>query len=175
MKCKLLLSATFLTASLFSIAQNASRTYAITGKSNNNFFWADIKQVDISNGKVNKVLYEADKTTFKTDNLDKSSTASRAADNNPTGFGVAACALDTRHNRLYFATMHFSDIRYIDLSQPGASFITVKKNAVGTLAKGGYQTEESHITRMVIAADGYGYALTNDANHLIRFSTGNKA
>ena len=175
MKCKLLLSATFLSASLFSVAQNASRTYAITGKANNNFFWADIKQVDISNGKVNKVLYEADKTAFKSDNLDKSSTASRAADNQPTGFGVAACALDTRHNRLYFATMHFSDIRYIDLSNPGASFTTVKKNALGTPLKGGYQTEESHITRMVIAADGYGYALTNDANHLIRFSTGNKA
>ena len=174
MKCKLLLSATFLSASLFSVAQNASRTYAITGKANNNFFWADIKQVDISNGKVNKVLYEADKTAFKSDNLDKSSTASRAADNQPTGFGVAACALDTRHNRLYFATMHFSDIRYIDLSNPGASFTTVKKNALGTSLKGGYQTEENHITRMVIAADGYGYALTNDANHLIRFSTGNK-
>ena len=175
MKCKLLLSATFLSAALFSVAQNASRTYAITGKANNNFFWADIKQVDISNGKVNKILYEADKTAFKSDNLDKSSTASRAADNQPTGFGVAACALDTRHNRLYFATMHFSDIRYIDLSNPGASFTTVKKNALGTPLKGGYQTEESHITRMVIAADGYGYALTNDANHLIRFSTGNKA
>lgn len=174
MKCKLLLSATFLSVSLFSVAQNASRTYAITGKANNNFFWADIKQVDISNGKVNKILYEADKTAFKSDNLDKSSTASRAADNQPTGFGVAACALDTRHNRLYFATMHFSDIRYIDLSNPGASFTTVKKNALGTPLKGGYQTEESHITRMVIAADGYGYALTNDANHLIRFSTGNK-
>ncbi|MEX0635421.1 MAG: T9SS type A sorting domain-containing protein, partial [Ferruginibacter sp.] len=32
--------------------------------------------------------------------------------------------------------------------------------------------EASHITRMVIAADGYGYALTNDGNHFIKFTTG---
>jgi hypothetical protein len=38
--------------------------------------------------------------------------------------------------------------------------------------KNGYLAEENHITRMVIAADGFGYALTNDASHLIRFSTG---
>ncbi|MDO9376931.1 MAG: T9SS type A sorting domain-containing protein [Ferruginibacter sp.] len=175
MKCKLLLSATLLSLSISSLAQDASRTYAITGKASNNFFWGDIKQVDISTGKVNKTLFEADKTTFKFNNLDKSSTAARASDNKPTGFGVAACALDTRHNRLYFATMHFSDIRYIDLSQPGASFTTIKRDVVANPAKGGYQTEENHITRMVIGADGNGYALTNDANHLIRFSTGNKA
>jgi hypothetical protein len=30
------------------------------------------------------------------------------------------------------------------------------------------------ITRMTIGDDGYGYALTNDANHLIKFSTGKK-
>ncbi len=171
MKYKLLLSATLISASLFSTAQDASRTYAITGKANNNFFWADIKQVDISNGKVNKTVFEADKTAFKFNNLDQAGTAARSADNNPTGFGVAACALDTRHNRLYFATMHFSDIRYIDLSGDGASFTTIKKNVIPLAAKTGYQPEENHITRMVIAADGYGYALTNDANHLIRFST----
>jgi hypothetical protein len=34
--------------------------------------------------------------------------------------------------------------------------------------------EANHITRMVIAADGDGYALSNDANHLIRFTTGRK-
>jgi hypothetical protein len=34
--------------------------------------------------------------------------------------------------------------------------------------------EANHITRMVIGADGDGYALSNDANHLIRFTTGKK-
>ncbi|MEP7144873.1 MAG: T9SS type A sorting domain-containing protein [Ferruginibacter sp.] len=171
MKCKLLLSAALLSASFFSNAQSASKTYAITGKANNNFLWADIKQVDITSGKVNKTLFESDKTAFKMTNLDKTVVASKGIDNSPTGLGVAACALDTRHNRLYFATMHFSDIRFLDLDKDEANFTTIKTNIIAKGSNTGYQPEENHITRMVIAADGYGYALTNDANHLIRFST----
>src|SRR4051812_14723339 len=110
MRCKLLLSAVLITSSLFSTAQIASKTYAITGKADNNFFWADIKQVDISNGKINKTLFEAQKTPFKLTSLDKTASAAKTTDNNPTGLGVAACALDSRNGRLYFATMHYSEI-----------------------------------------------------------------
>ncbi len=103
-----------------------------------------------------------------------------AADNNntakinPTAYGVAACALDTRHNRLYFAPMHFSEIQYLDLSGKDASFTVVKKNLIPTPAATIYQPEETQLTRMVIAADGYGYTLSNDGNHFIRFSTAKK-
>ena len=174
MKYKILLLGASLLSVVFSNAQYASKTYAITGKANNNFFWADIKQVDLTTGKINKVFFEADKTTFKNTNLDKSAMARSSEVSNPTGLGVAACAFDTRHNRLYFATMHYSDIRYLDLNGSGTEFTTIKKNAIGTVsAKNGFQPEEAHITRMVIAADGYGYALSNDANHLLRFSTSN--
>jgi len=41
-------------------------------------------------------------------------------------------------------------------------------------AAGAFLTEENHITRMVIAADGNGYGITNDGNHLLRFTTGKK-
>jgi len=171
MKGKLLLTASFVSVSLFSAAQDA-RTYAITGKSNNNFLWADIKQIDIKTGNVVKTLFESDKTTFKINSLDNA--AERVQVPNPTAFGVAACALDSRHNRLYFAPMHFSDIRFLDLDAKDVSFTIVKKNIIPTTAGNVYQPEESQITRMVIAADGYGYALTNDANHLVRFTTGKK-
>ena len=158
MKRKILLSFTFIAASFFSIAQQASKTYAITGKPNNNFFWADIKQVDITTGKVISTLFESDKTAFKIINADKTTTALRTNGNgSPTGLGVAACAFDTRHNRLYFATMHFSDIRYLDLSKQEANFTTVKTNVIAAKSNAGYQPEENHITRMVIGADGYGY------------------
>ena len=175
MEQKLLLSATFIAASFFVTAQQASKTYAITGKADNNFFWADIKQVDIATGKITKTLFESGKTVFKTTNADKTPLAGKAINNNPTGAGVAACAFDARHNRLYFATMHFSDIRYLDLDKPGADFTTIRQNAIALKSATGYQPEENHITRMVIAADGFGYALTNDANHLIRFSTSKNA
>jgi len=172
MKSKFLLSAAFIATSFFSTAQFASKTFAITGKANNVFFWADIKQVDIASGKVSKTLFEADKTAFKTTNADKTTVAARSVNENPTGLGVAACAFDARHNRLYFATMHFSDIRFLDLGAQDANFTTVKKSVITNTSKTGYQSEENHITRMVIAADGNGYALSNDANHLIRFTTG---
>jgi hypothetical protein len=171
MKGKFLLTASLVSLSLCSAAQNA-RTYAITGKSNNNFLWADIKQIDMATGKVVKTLFESDKTPFKIKSLDN--TADRVQVTNPTAFGVAACAIDERHGRLYFAPMHFSDIRYFDLNKEEASFTVVKKNIIPVATGQPYQSEENHITRMVIAADGYGYALTNDANHLIRFTTGKK-
>ena len=175
MKCKLLLSATFIAASLLSTAQDAKRTYAITGKQTNNFLWADIKQVDIATGKVVKTLFESDKTVFRSTDLDnnKQRPVSRQ-EASPTALGVAACALDTRHNRLYFAPMHFSDIRFLDLDKDGANFTTVKRNIIAAPFMAAFQPEESQITRMVFAADGYGYALTNDGNHLIRFTTGKK-
>jgi hypothetical protein len=128
MKLKLLLPAILITSSLASTAQMASKTYAITGKANNNFFWADIKQVDITTGKISKTLFDSEKTAFKVNNADNSVVNLKTVDNNPTGLGVAACAFDTRHNRLYFATMHFSDIRYLDLNKGEANFTTIRKN-----------------------------------------------
>ena len=175
MKCTILLSAAFISVSLLSNAQDAKKTYAITGKQNNSFLWADIKQVDITTGKVVKTLFESDKTVFKTINFDNNKLRPVSQQEaSPTALGVAACALDTRHNRLYFAPMHFSDIRFLDLDKDGANFTIVKRNIIAMPASATFQPEENQVTRMVFAADGYGYALTNDANHFIRFTTGKK-
>ncbi|MGG9972365.1 T9SS type A sorting domain-containing protein [Ferruginibacter sp. SUN002] len=174
MNCKFLLSATFISATLFANAQEQATTaYAITGKSNNIYYWADIKQIDISSGKILKTLFEADKTKYNTAFLDKADFDNARI--NPTAYGTAACALDTRHNRLYFAPMHFSEIQYLDLSKEEVNFTVVKKNLIAKPANSAFQSEEAQLTRMVIAADGFGYALSNDANHLIRFSTDKKA
>ena len=175
MKCTILLSAAFISVSLLSNAQDTKKTYAITGKQNNSFLWADIKQVDITTGKVVKTLFESDKTVFKTINFDNNKQRPVSQQEaSPTALGVAACALDAKHNRLYFAPMHFSDIRFLDLDKDGANFTTVKRNIIAMPAMATFQPEENQVTRMVFAADGYGYALTNDANHFIRFTTGRK-
>lgn len=83
---------------------------------------------------------------------------------------VAAIAYDAKNNRLYYTQMLGNQLRYLDLNSttPKAYSVTTQllknfKNAAG---------EASVITRMVIASDGNGYALTNDNEHLIRFSTG---
>lgn len=83
---------------------------------------------------------------------------------------VAAIAYDAKSNRLYYTQMLGNQLRYLDLNG------TVPKSyAVTTQLLKNFRNEAgeaSVITRMVIASDGNGYALTNDNEHLIRFSTG---
>ncbi len=172
MRNNLLLISTMLLSSLGAAAQQDGNTYAITGKQNNNFFWADIKQVDVSNGKIVKTVFETDKTKFTLRSLDNETDVKELP--NPTALGVAACALDTRHNRLYFIPLHYSELRYVDLSASQPSFTIVKRNIIAKEKGAPFQTEDKQITKMVIGADGNGYALSNDGNHLIRFSTGKK-
>ena len=75
----------------------------------NLFLWNNIKQVDLATGTVVKTLFEADATSFKMSYADGSKSLN-TQDAKPTVFGVAAAALDARHNRLYFAPMHLSEI-----------------------------------------------------------------
>lgn len=171
MKSTLLLSTLFTTFSYSAMAQNNSSCYAITGKDNNNFFWADIKLVDMATGKIIKTVFETNKTSFKISNAANNTLAEQRSINAPTGNGVAACAFDAVHNRLYFSPLYLSDIHYLDLNKADANFTTIKTKAIASSVNDGNVLEENQITRMVIGADGYGYALTNDANHLIRFST----
>lgn len=170
MNPKLLLCAFFVSFTVLGYSQAGNKAFAITGKASNRFVWTDIKQIDISSGKLIKTLYESDKTVFKTSSLDRTSVAKLESNSNPTGFGIAACAFDARHNRLYFAPMHFSEISFIDLNSNELIFTTVKRNILAATNK--YMAEENQLSRMVMGADGFGYALTNDGNHLLRFSTG---
>lgn len=83
----------------------------------------------------------------------------------------AAMAYDKKHERLYYTPMALNELRYTDLKS-GQSY-AFEGEAFGVVK--GFTDPASQVTRMVIAADGNGYALTNDAHHLLRFSTGKKA
>jgi hypothetical protein len=172
MNFKILLSSAIIVSSLSAVAQDANRAYVIAGKANNKFFWSDIKQVDLTTGKTVKSLFENGVTTFAASG-EAFKMNGVVANADPMGYGVAACALDSRNERLYFTPMHFSQLRYIDLKSKSPKFVYLDLTMIAPKA-GGFLTEESHITRMVIGADGYGYAITNDGNHFIRFSTGSK-
>ena len=67
--------------------------------------------------------------------------------------------------------MHSNELRYFDLNK-GANMVYYVRNAA--LKNFAENSEADVITRMCFGADGYGYALTNDANHLVRFSSGDK-
>lgn len=86
----------------------------------------------------------------------------------PFATSSAAMAYDKKHERLYYTPMSINQLRYIDLKTGKVYFF---ENEPFGVVKG-MGDAPNQITRMVIASDGNGYALSNDANHLIRFTTG---
>ena len=67
--------------------------------------------------------------------------------------------------------MFINQLRYIDLRTMKVYFVNTPQTDV--LSK--KSSDQSNIiTRMAIADDGNGYALTNDGKHLLRFTTGKK-
>ena len=89
----------------------------------------------------------------------------------PFSTNSAAMAYDKKHERLYYTPMSINQLRYIDLKSGKIYYFEDEEFGSVKYAGDG----ASQITRMVIASDGDGYALTNDGNHLIRFTTGKKS
>lgn len=98
--------------------------------------------------------------------------ASRQSYDQPFATTSAACAYDKKHNRLYYTPMGIAQLRYIDLKAKSPKVYYFEDEAFGVVKSRG--DVASQITRMVIAADGNGYALSNDGNHLVRFSVKKK-
>lgn len=195
MKNKFLLFTLSLIFCFQGFTQNSSSLFAITGQSVKNFNWMDIRSLNMKTGNVEQVLFESGKTEFTYLNSENKSPINEIVLNGapaklsvgdtrivsqqiiiqnptPTSLMTAATAFDQRHNKLFFSTMHDGRLIWLDLSQKNkASFFTIDKPLI---VQTDYNDEALNITRMTIGSDGYGYALTNDANHLIRFSTGKK-
>ena len=181
MNIKLLLSATFCITAIIASAQNANKAYAITGDGNQDNLWMNIRQVDLSTGQLTKTIFQRSKTNFVlTDVNTKIVSNERTANSNiymskeyPTGSLVAAAAYDNRNNKLFFSPMRIGELRWVDLDIKNETpkFYTLSSEVLNF---GNVNDEANHITRMVIAADGNGYAMTNDGNHFIKFTTGKK-
>lgn len=149
-------------------AQNANKAYAISGKKNNPSQWSDIRAIDLETGK-SSLIFESGINNFKIQNVESKQSSENIPQINPTEKGVAACALDVKHQRLYFSPMNMSQICYIDLSKTEPSFVVVKSDVI---ANANLSKQEDQISRMVIAADGNGYALNNNGDHFIKFTLG---
>lgn len=182
MNAKILLCSTLLLTGFISNAQQSNRAYAITGDGQKDFLWMNIREVNLGTGQVEKTLFQRSQTNFTLTDVDskKITSSSEFADGNvfaakkyPTGTLVAAAAFDQRNNKLFFTQMRNGELRWLDLnSKTGPSFHSISSPLLQISEAA---TDESkHITRMVIAADGNGYAVTNDATSLIKFTTGKK-
>lgn len=178
MKTKNLLSLALLTISLGAANLSKAQTntaFAITGETKGNFFWTAIREVDLSTGSVVRNIYIP--STDKVESFDALTGASvlppsAAPENSCFQNMIAAAAYDAKNNRLYFTHIKDSQLGYFDLnsSTPKVYYVQDQSLKPFTVLPG----EDDNITRMVFAADGFGYALTNDGEHLMKFNTGAK-
>ena len=87
----------------------------------------------------------------------------------PMGGSVASMAYDQKSNRLFYFPMYSSELRYMDLNEAEPHFTYLDNQSLNLLRN---RTDVANqVSRMTMGADGFGYALTNDGEHLIRFST----
>lgn len=173
-----LLSGALLT-SIIGLSQQSSRiAWATTDVQQQNGNWVYLRQLNMESGQFSDILLNGASTTQVVyDAATKKPIESldpKIADRGfnplpPFSSGVAALALDKRNNRLWFTPMFIDQLRYIDLKTMKVYYVT-DNTLTGMTQKS--PDQGNIITRMVIASDGKGYAMTNDAMHLIRFSTG---
>ena len=165
---KLLLS-TFLISSTFATVFSQYKTYAITSEKQGEFQWTAIREIDFNSGEFTKTLIS---NSTKQNIQLKSNNSTANSSNFISGRGVAAAAFDALHNRLYFSEMYGNDLKYIDLNNSTSTDLSVAINSNINYSTGAKNYDESNIiTRMAFSKDGSGYALTNDANMFIKFTT----
>ncbi|MFM7671423.1 MAG: T9SS type A sorting domain-containing protein [Bacteroidota bacterium] len=148
-------------------AQSDRFAYAVTDQQSGGSNWHFLRRIDLNGGSVTQTLFEGlnDQRPVYQAGSGKAAITHDA----PFQSGVAAMALDPRTNRLFYTPMQIDQLRYIDLNTWKTYYVTGTPlaNNRATTADAG-----AMVTRMTIGNNGYVYALTNDARHLIRFSTG---
>lgn len=194
MKKRTLLSCMLFIFWFAGFCQGKNLAFAITGQSDANFNWTDIRSIQLNTGDVSQVIYEngvtkflyrnastnrpVDKITLKGNPAgliinDVTGSAKRIDVTNPTPTFLksAALAYDQRHEKLFFSSMHTGNLTWIDLAQRDETpvFYTIDEALVNNE---NYQDEALNITRMAIGADGNGYAITNDGSQVVQFTTG---
>ena len=177
-------------------AQNSQHVFAITGQAKSSFYWADIRSFDSKTGNLSNTIYESGITPFAFRNagtkaniekwilngvpasMEKNNTriiADKIEISNPTPTALksAALAYDSRHGKLFFASMHTGSLMWLNLNEKSEMpvFYTIDQPLVHNMD---YTNEALNITRMAMGADGKGYAITNDGTRVISFTTGKK-
>jgi hypothetical protein len=172
MNIKFYFLSTFLFSSFLVNAQNASVTYAITGNGDGDFHWKNIQQVDLSTGKLVKNIFVSGTNARILDGVSKIQLG--VTDNTVPDDLIAASAFDKQHNKLFYATIRAGQLRWIDFNNNPAN-LNIYYYREQTLNAGADTSDQAfNITRMCIGADGNGYAITNDGNHLFQFTTGDR-
>jgi hypothetical protein len=165
----------FIVASIY--AQNDRFAYAITDLSKDGASWNALRKIDLQTGQYSDILLNGISNKTAVFDADSKKQLVLQPDakygtmlQSPFATGVAAAAYDRKHNRLYFTPMFVDQLRFVDLKTMKVYYVGQSFTKLGSM----HNDEGKIITRMVIAPDGYGYAISNDGNTFIRFSTGKK-
>jgi len=157
-------------------SQSDRFAYAVTDVKRDGTSWIVLRKLDTKTGEFSNVLLDgSNKNAIIHDTHFGNAFVSSITDTSglykpelPFGSGVAAIAYDRKNNRLYFTPMYVDQLRYVDLFSMKVYCITER----GFMNESASKTEPANtLSRMVIAGDGYGYSISNDGNHLFRFST----
>ena len=177
--CNFLLLASILFTSLVSAQQADRFAYSTTDIQGQNGNWSFLRKLNLQTGEYSEILLNGndisylayDATTKKQFTAPLNDVHYGNAINAAFGTGVAAIAYDKNNNRLYYTPMFIDQLRYVDLKSMKVYYLADQ----GFTGKPQKSSDQGNIvTRMVIAADGNGYAMTNDGMQLIRFTTGKK-
>ena len=163
-----------------SSAQQADRfAYAVTDMQQQGPSWNFLRKLNLQTGEYSQVMLSGnDASIIAFDATSKKQLEAPVSDklygtiaNAAFGTGVAAMAYDKKNNRIYYTPMMIDQLRYIDLKTMNVFYVT---DQVFTGKPQKSSDQGNIVTRMVIASDGNGYAMTNDGTQLIKFSTGKK-
>jgi hypothetical protein len=166
-----------LITTLSAPAQNDRFAYAITDLTKDGMGWNALRKLDLQTGQYSNVLLNGtdasavayDATTKKLIVPHYEATGNSFL-STPFSNGVAAMAYDKKHNRLYYTPMFLDQLRYLDLSSMKLYYVTGQPFT----NMGNHHDQGKIITRMAIAPDGNGYAVSSDGNTFIKFTTGKK-
>jgi hypothetical protein len=182
MRHKILLTSCVVFFALAVAAQKKQTlAFAITSAEKGTYQWTDVKLVDVNTGELVRTIFDSKlikgyKVFHARSGREISVADAQGVVKNqnalPFNTMSAALAFDKKHNRLYYTPMYINQLRYIDLSSKEPKIFYFENEAMSAVKE--INNESMHITRMVIGADGNGYAMSNDGNHFVRFSTGKK-
>lgn len=167
-------------ASTLAEGQQADRfAYSVTDVNQQEASWSFLRKLNLQTGAYSDVLLSGNDASFLAyDAATKKQLIAPLKDaqygtiaNAAFATGVAAMAYDKKNNRLYYTPMLIDQLRYLDLKTMKVFYVT-DRSFTGKPQKS--PDQGNIVTRMVIASDGNGYAMTNDGRQLIRFSTGKK-
>ena len=131
------------------------------------FQWKSIQEFSPSNEHSLKTIYDGKQSI----QLLEAYTRKAAPDNSDAGL-IAAAGYRAATKQLFYIPMHSGELRWAQWNGNQAPlFFTLKSHVLSQLD---FNKTENQITRMTIDQKGVGYALTNDAMHLIEFTTGEK-